>query len=43
MRFQRTPVERVMPAEVNVLGWRKGERREMLVKGTSGPGHEQND
>ena len=25
--FQRTQTERVMPAEVKVLGWRKGERR----------------
>ena len=36
--FQRTPVERVMPAEVKVLGWRKGERRGMVVKGAGGPG-----
>ena len=37
--FQRTPVERVMPAEVKVLGWRKGERRGTVVKGAGGPGH----
>ena len=37
--FQRTgTVERVVPAEVKVLGWRKGERRGMVVKGVGGPG-----
>ena len=36
--FQRTHVERVMPAEVKVLGWRKGERSGMVVKGAGGPG-----
>ena len=36
--FQRTPVERVVPAEVKVLGWRKGERRGMVIKGAGGPG-----
>ncbi len=37
--FQRTgAVERVMPAEVKVLGWRKGERRGTVVKGAGGPG-----
>ena len=36
--FQRTPTERVMPAEVKVLGWRKGERKGMVVKGAGGPG-----
>ena len=37
--FQRTgAVERVVPAEVKVLGWRKGERRGMVVKGAGGPG-----
>ena len=37
--FQRTGVvERVVPAEVKVLGWRKGERRGTVVKGAGGPG-----
>ena len=27
-----------MPAEVKVLGWRKGERKGMVVKGAGGPG-----
>ena len=31
--------ERVMPAEVKVLGWRKGERRGTVVRGAGGPGH----
>ena len=31
--FQRTQVERVMPAEVKVLGWRKGERKGMVREG----------
>ena len=35
--FRRTPQERVMPAEVTVLGWRKGERRGMVVRGAGGP------
>ena len=30
--------ERVMPAEVKVLGWRKRERRGMVVRGAGGPG-----
>ena len=30
--------ERVMPAEVKVLGWRKGERHGMVVHGAGGPG-----
>ena len=30
--------ERVMPAEVKVLGWRKGERSGMMVHGAGGPG-----
>ena len=39
--FERTGhEERVMPAEVKVLGWRKGERSGMVVKGAGGPGHE---
>ncbi len=36
--FQRTEVERVMPAEMKVLGWRKGERSGMVVYGAGGPG-----
>ncbi len=30
--------ERVMPAEVKVLGWSKGERHGMVVRGVGGPG-----
>ena len=36
--FQPAKVERVMPAEVKVLGWRKGERSGMVVRGAGGPG-----
>ena len=36
--FQHTKAERVMPAEVKVLGWRKGERHGMVVRGAGGPG-----
>ena len=36
--FQPTKAERVMPAEVKVLGWRKGERSGMIVRGAGGPG-----
>ena len=36
--FQPTRAERVMPAEVKVLGWRKGERHGMVVRGAGGPG-----
>ena len=36
--FQRTAAERVMPAEVKVLGWKKGDRKGMVVKGAGGPG-----
>ena len=36
--FQPTKEERVMPAEVKVLGWRKGERSGMVVRGAGGPG-----
>ena len=36
--FQPTTAERVMPAEVKVLGWRKGERHGMVVHGAGGPG-----
>ena len=36
--FQPTKAKRVMPAEVKVRGWRKGERSEMVVRGAGGPG-----
>ncbi len=36
--FKPTKAERVMPAEVKVLGWRKGERHGMVVHGAGGPG-----
>ena len=37
--FQRSKAEeRVMPAEVKVLGWRKGERSGMVIRGAGGPG-----
>ena len=36
--FQRTQAERVMPAEVKVLGWSKGERSGTVVRGAGGPG-----
>ena len=36
--FTPTSAERVMPAEVKVLGWRKGERSGMVVRGAGGPG-----
>ena len=36
--FQRTQGERVMPVELKVLGWSKGERRGMVVRGAGGPG-----
>ena len=36
--FQPTTAERVMPAEVKVLGWRKCERSGMVVHGAGGPG-----
>ena len=37
--FRRTSSEaRVVPAEVEVLVWRKGDRRGMVVRGAGGPG-----
>ena len=36
--FRPTKAERVMPAEVKVLGWRKGERSGTVVRGAGGPG-----
>ena len=36
--FQPTKAERVMSAEVKVLGWRKGERSGIVVRGAGGPG-----
>ncbi len=41
--FQRRKEERVMPAEVKVLGWRKGERSGMVVRGAGGPGRGSKD
>ena len=39
--FRRTRSEaRVVPAEVKVLGWRKGVRRGIVVRGAGGPGGE---
>jgi len=37
--FRRTRAERVMPVELKVLGWRKGERKGMVVRGAGGPGN----
>ena len=38
--FQRSKAEeRVMPAEVKVLGWKKDKRRGIVVRGAGGPGH----
>ena len=38
--FQRSKAEeRVMPAEVKVLGWKRGKRRGIVVRGAGGPGH----
>ena len=36
--FQRTQAERVAPVKLRVLGWRKGERRGMVISGAGGPG-----
>ena len=36
--FQPTKAERVMPAEVKVVGWRKGERSGMVVRGAKSGG-----
>ena len=37
--FQRTKAEeRVVPAEVKVMAWKKGERSGMVVRGAGGPG-----
>ena len=41
--FKPTRAERVMPAEVKVLGWRKGERSGMVVRGAGGPGRGNKD
>ena len=38
--FQPTKAERVMPAEVKVLGWRKGERHGWWCTAPAGPGAE---
>ncbi len=37
--FRRTQAERVMPVQLRVLGWRKGEQRGMVIQGAGGPGH----
>ncbi|MXZ89886.1 MAG: helix-turn-helix domain-containing protein [Chloroflexi bacterium] len=36
--FAPSPAERVMPAEVKVLAWKKGERQGMVIRGAGGPG-----
>ena len=36
--FRRSERERVMPAELKVLGWRKGGRSGVVVRGAGGPG-----
>ena len=36
--FRRSERERVVPAEVKVLGWRKGGRSGVVVRGAGGPG-----
>ena len=42
--FQRSQSEeRVMPAEVKVLGWKKGKRSGMVVRGAGGPGRGSKD
>ncbi len=35
--FAPSPQERVMPVELKVLGWKKGERNGMVIKGAGGP------
>ncbi len=41
--FRRTQAERVMPVELKVLGWRKGERSGMVVRGAGGPGNRERE
>ncbi len=36
--FRRSERERVVPAEVRVMGWRKGRRHGLVVRGAGGPG-----
>ena len=36
--FAPSPAERVMPTEVKVLAWRKGQRQGMVIRGAGGPG-----
>ena len=36
--FRRSEGERVVPAEVKVMGWRKGRRTGVVVRGAGGPG-----
>ena len=35
--FRRTQAERVVPVQVRVLGWHKGERKGMVIQGAGGP------
>ena len=35
--FQPSPAELVMPAELKVLGWKKDDRKGVVVKGAGGP------
>ena len=37
--FRWTREERVMPVDLKVLGWRKGDRSGMVVRGAGGPGN----
>ena len=41
--FRPTTEERVEPAEVKVLAWRKGERHGVVVRGAGGPGSHRDD
>ena len=41
--FHPAKEERVVPAEMKVLGWRKGERHGMVVRGAGGPGRSGKD
>lgn len=35
--FAPAPAERIMPVELKVLGWKKGERNGMVIRGAGGP------
>ena len=41
--FRPTREERVVPAEVKVVAWRKGQRHGVVVRGTGGPAGQGND